>query len=154
MKNYEINENTMAVVPISYYKTKIIELDRELLILENAYKIMDYNCRYYGSTYKGRYKAGKDMLKSSYKIPIIVEESNGLIFFPTKSSLEDDCSWINYSYIKDIQKGEKTTKIVFNNGLVLESTRSKLSLDNQLARSMQLDSILRRRAKSLLSEKS
>lgn len=152
MKEYEINEDTLAVIPISYYKTKILELNNEYIVLDNAYKIMDYNCKYYGSTYRGRFNAGKSILNSSYKIPILVEESHRIIFFPTKSSLEDDCIWINYNHVKEIKKGEKT-KVIFNNGLFIEIDKSKLSLDNQLSRAIQLESIIRRRASSILTEK-
>ncbi len=153
MKEYEINEETMAIVPVSFYKTKVIEIEREIIVLENAYKLMDYNCRFYGSTYKGRYNAGKKMLNSSYKIPIIIHEGAGIIFFPTRSSLDEECAWINYNYVKSIEKGDNKTRINFTNNTYIESDRSKLSLNNQLARSMQLESIMRRRANSIYIEK-
>ena len=102
MKEYEINEETMAIIPINYNQTLVKEYDREYIIEKNAYEIMENSCEYYGSTYKGRLTAAKKMLNSSYKIPIIIEESQNIIFFPTKSTNHKDCEWIAlnniYSY--------------------------------------------------------
>ena len=101
MNEYEINELTMAVIPINYNQTLIKEYDNEYVIDKTAYEIMEDSCEYYGSSYKGRLSAAKKMLNSSYKIPIVIEESENIIFFPTKSSLLSDCCWINYNFIKN-----------------------------------------------------
>ena len=100
MKKYEINKETFAVVGKEDEKTRIIEKNEEYLIDSGAYQIMDESCCYYGSSYYGRLKAAKKMLNCSYKIPILVEESSCLIFFPIKSSLLKDCCWINLNSIK------------------------------------------------------
>ena len=86
------------------------------------------------------------MLSASYKLPIIVAESENMIFFPTKSSLEPDCCWINYSLIKNYQKtSEIVTRIRFYNNSEKEFIISKISLENQMNRSLRLQSILRQR---------
>ena len=145
MKEYEINEETMAIIPINYYKTLVKEYDREYVVEKNAYEIMEDSCEYYGSTYKGRLTAAKKMLNSSYKLPIIIEESENIIFFPTKSSLLDDCCWINYNYIKKYEKLENRVKITFKNNEEINVDMSKLSLDNQISRSSMLELISRKR---------
>jgi competence protein ComK len=106
---------------------------------------MENSCEYYGSTYKGRLTAAKKMLNSSYKLPIIIEESENIIFFPTKSSLLDDCCWINYNYIKKYEKLENRVKITFKNNDEINVDMSKLSLDNQISRSSMLELISRKR---------
>lgn len=143
--NYEINENTLAILYDGYDKTKIIELGNEYEINEKAYKIMEENCEYYGSTYVGRIKAAKKMLNCSYKIPVLVEESNSLIFFPTMSSLAEECSWINYSAIQDYAKKNNFVELRFENNKKIDIDMSKISLENQLARSSRLESIIRNR---------
>lgn len=145
MTEYEINEDTIAVIPINYYSTKIIEIENEYIINKNAYEIMDDSCKYYGSTYKGRLAASKKILDCAYKLPILVEESRNIIFFPTKSSLEDDCSWINYDYIKNIIKEQNGSiiKLINNKDIVLNV--SKLSLENQISRSTRLGYIIQKR---------
>lgn len=145
MVNYEINEDTLAVLYNGYDKTKVIEVNNEYEFDSKAYKIMEYNCEYYGSTYVGRIKAAKKILNCSYKIPVLVEESNSLIFFPTMSSLSEECSWINYGAIQNYKKNGENIEIEFINNKKLLVDMSKLSLENQLARSSRLESITRKR---------
>ncbi len=145
MENYEINEETYAVISEYFGQTKIIEKDSEWIIESQAYKIMDESCQYYGSSYKGRLTASKKMLECSYKLPIVVEESSCLIFFPTKSSLVDDCCWINLNSIKKVEKDGKNTKIIFNNDKEIVLEISKLSIDNQIYRSTKLESLIKKR---------
>lgn len=145
MKDYEINEETMAIIPINYYQTLVKEVDNEYIIEKKAYEIMENSCEYYGSSYKGRLTAAKKILNSSYKIPIIIEESENIIFFPTKSSLLEDCCWINYNFIKKYSKNGKKVKIIFNNNEEIELDMSKLSLENQISRSSMLELISRKR---------
>jgi competence protein ComK len=145
MNNYEINEETYAVIAQNLGKTRIIEKDCEYEVIKDAYKVMDESCKYYGSSYKGRLEAAKELLNCSYKLPIIVEESSVLIFFPIKSSLLDDCCWINPNSIKSIEKLDNKSKITFKNGKELVFDISKLSLENQIYRSSKLESIIFKR---------
>ena len=149
MNYYEINDETIAVLSIGYEKTKIIEKDNEFIVDKKAYSIMDESCMFYGSTYKGRLSAAKSILNCSYKLPILVEESSKLIFFPTKSSLEDDCCWINFSYIKEIIKDNNKCIIKFNNNKKIHINTSKLSIENQISRSTRLDYILNQRINNI-----
>ena len=98
--DYEIGEDTLAIISDGFSRTKIIEKDQEFVVEKSAFSIMEDSCEYYGSTYKGRVNAVKKLLKFNYKTPVLIEESRKIIFFPTKSYLLDDCSWINYNYIK------------------------------------------------------
>ena len=139
MKEYEINEETMAIIPISYNQTMVKELNNEYIIDKSAYKIMEDSCEYYGSTYKGRLKAAQKILDTNYKVPIIVEESENIVFFPTKSSLLEDCCWINYNFIKSYEKNGNNTKVYFNNKESVNFDISKLSLENQISRSSRLE---------------
>ena len=145
MKNYEINDDTYAVIGESEYRSKVIEKDNEYEIDKDAYSVMDESCEYYGSSYKGRLKAAKSMINCSYKLPILVEESTYLIFFPIKSSLEEDCVWINLNRIKSINKYNGKTEITFENNKKIVVDASKLSIDNQINRSARLESLLRKR---------
>ncbi len=145
MENYEINEDTYAVIAKSIGESRIIEKECEYIIKNDAYKIMDESCQYYGSSYKGRLKAAKKILNCSYKLPILVEESSHLIFFPIKSSLADDCCWVNLNSIKKIAKDGQNSKITFLNGKEMTFEISKLSLENQIYRSSRLESLIMNR---------
>lgn len=145
MKNYEINDETIAIISKGD-KSKVITLNNEFIVEKPGYKILDDSCKFYGSSYLGRLHSVKEMLSGRYKLPIIVAESENMIFFPTKSSLEPDCCWINYSLIKNYQKtSEIVTKIRFYNNSEKEFAISKISLENQMNRSLRLQSILRQR---------
>lgn len=145
MEIYEIYEDTYAVLSEQLGKTKIIEKEGEYLVENDAYNVMDESCKYYGSSYKGRIKAAKTILNCSYKLPVLVEESSCLIFFPIKSSLLDDCCWINLNSIKKIEKINNKSKIIFINNRELILNISKLSLENQIYRSTMLESIITKR---------
>ncbi len=145
MNSYEINEDTYAVFSEEIGKTRIIEKENEYIIDEDAYKVMDESCKYYGSSYKGRIEASKKLLNCSYKLPIIIEESSALIFFPIKSSLLQDCCWINANSIKKIEKIDNKCNITLNNGKKILLNISKLSLENQIYRSSKLESIIYKR---------
>lgn len=145
MENYEINEETMAIIPVGYNKTLIKEVNDQYLINEKAYEIMESSCEYYGSSYQGRVDASKKILNSNYKVPVLVEDSESIVFFPTKSSLLEDCCWINHNYIDSYEKDDKTTKITFKNKETINFDISKLSLENQISRSCKLELISRKR---------
>lgn len=145
MENYEINDETYVVMSSRVGETKIIEKEDEYDICCDAYKVMDESCKYYGSSYKGRLNAAKEILDCSYKLPILVEESTSLIFFPIKSSLADDCCWINLNSIKKVEKNGKKSRIILNNGKILEVDVSKMSIDNQIYRSTRFESIITKR---------
>lgn len=145
MNNYEINEETYAVISSDIGKTQIIEKNNDYIINNDAYKVMDESCKYYGSSYKGRLEAAKILLDCSYKLPILVEESSVLIFFPIKSSLLDDCCWINVNSIYNIEKIDNKSQITFKNGKKMIFDISKLSLENQIYRSTKLESIIFKR---------
>lgn len=149
MKNYEINEDTYAIIGEDVGKTKIIEKDNDYVIREDAYKIMDENCKYYGSSYYGRVESSKSILNCSYKLPVLVEESTCLIFFPIKSTLLDDCTWINLNSIKSIEKVDNQTKIIFTNGREIVFDISKLSLENQIYKSSKLETTIFKRINAI-----
>lgn len=106
---------------------------------------MEENCEYYGSTYEGRVKSAKKILNFSYKIPVLVEETEKIIFFPTKSTTDNSCCWINSNLVTERKKSGKNIKVQFKNGKEEEFDISKLSFENQLLRANMLNSMLSKR---------
>lgn len=144
---YEINEETIAIIPEDENKTRIIEVSNDYVIEQPTFSIMEENCEYYGSTYDGRITAAKKILNFSYKLPLLIEESEKLIFFPTTSATSDQCCWINHNHVKQRNKTLNGTKVTFTNGVVEEFKISKLSFENQLLRASMLDSMISKRIK-------
>ena len=84
------------------------------------------------------------MLGAEYKVPIVVEDSDNLIVFPTSSPTADDCMWISLKRVKKIEKIDNNhTKVIFDNNIELIVNCSYRSMENQLSRASRLDLILR-----------
>ena len=143
---YEVNKGTLAVMPNDLESSLVYEDENRYIINEKAYKIMDDSCKYFGSTYGGRKNGAKEILGAEYKVPIIVEDSNNLIVFPTTSPFSDDCVWICLKRVKNIFKVDSyNTKILFDNNVEIIVPCSFRSVENQLSRASRLDLILRNR---------
>jgi competence protein ComK len=105
---------------------------------------MEDSCKYFGSTYEGRKNGAKDILGAEYKVPIVVEDSNNLIVFPTTSPAAEDCCWISLKRVKKIEKiDSNNTKIIFDNNCEIIVDCSYRTIENQLSRASRLDLILR-----------
>lgn len=147
MDSYEINKETCAVVSVNDKVSKVIENESEYYVNKNTYEVMEDSCQYYGSTCDGRIKGTKMILGSNYKVPIIVEESNELIFFPTESPNSNNCSWLSLNNVKKYEREEGFTKVTFNSGKQMIVKMSIASFENQLLRANRLGSVVRKRTK-------
>ncbi len=145
MNTYEISEETLAILPIENYKSKIIEKDNEFIVNQTPYEIVDNSCQYFGSSFIGRHSGTKKLIGVSHKSPIIIEETKEIIFFPTTSPRIYDCCWISLNNINKYYKETNRTVILFNTGYALNLNISYGSLDNQILRAARLESVLRSR---------
>lgn len=57
--NYEINSETLAIISLDNGTSKIIEKDYTVEISCNHLKIIDNSCKYFGSSYTGRFEGTK-----------------------------------------------------------------------------------------------
>lgn len=143
--NYEINEGTLAILAKNK-KSLILEDDKKYVVDSLPFDVVDHSCKYFGSSYEGRKEGTKEILHINYKVPIIVDNSRNLIFFPTNSPISDDCSWLSLKSIKSIKEGNfNTTDVIFNNGVSINIPVSKRTMDNQILRASRLDLIMRNR---------
>ena len=76
MNNYEINDETLAIIPKNNKITIVYEKYNCFIINQNIKDIINNSCKYYGSTFEGRKVASSSILKVNYKVPILIEESN------------------------------------------------------------------------------
>lgn len=143
--NYEINSSTIAIIPLEKRKSKVIELEDNYVILKSTTEIINDSCKYFGSSYEGRHEGTKSLTGINYKSPIIIEETNEMIFFPTSSPRFDNCYWISLRHIDKYEKEKNKCKILFKNGYLLSLDISYGSLQNQILRSTLLQSIIRDR---------
>lgn len=148
MDSYEINNDTLAIIPVNDYKSKIIEKGRTFIIDSTPMKIIENSCQYFGSSYNGRFLGTKKLIGVTHKAPIIIEESSEIIFFPTNSPRLYECAWISLKNLTNYKRNNDNSVILFNNGNLLDLDISYGSLDNQVLRAARLESVLRSRKKN------
>ena len=142
MNNYEMNFDTLAIIPLNSTETKIIEKEGEYIVNISSMKIIDDGCRFFGSSYIGRSEGTKSMIGINYKAPIIIEETTPIIFFPTLSPRLEACSWISFRDVDKSIKKENKSIIIFKNGREIELNLSYKILQNQILRASYLNSTL------------
>ena len=144
MKTYVINNNTVALIYLNF-KTLVIEKEKQFYINDIPNNIIKYSCEYFGCSFKGRIEGTKYLTGITHKVPIIVEESNEIIFFPLSSPRLNSCSWLRNKYIDMYYKSEKGCNIVMVNGEKFEINCSYEIINNQILRSSRLESVIRYR---------
>lgn len=139
---YEINSQTLAIVPIDKNTSKIYEEETEYIIKKSANSIIKFNCEFYGSSYQGRCIGTKSLTGIKTKFPIIIEESRNIIFFPTTSTRNKQSMWIALNKIKSYKKYKYDSQIIFENDSRINTNISLYSLENQICRATMLKSKL------------
>ena len=145
LESYYINRGTCAVVPIDKDVSEVIELECTYIVNKSSKQIIDESCKYFGSSYQGRFDGSKEILNMNYKLPILIEEFSNMIFFPTSSPRFEYSLWVSFNNIKEYVKNGEGSKIIFNNNKELLLKTSYYSIENQIFRSAMLDSFIRRR---------
>ena len=149
MNDYEISEKTLAIIPLDKERCKIVEDTGDLIVNKTAMRIIDESCKFFGSSYEGRFYGTKTMTGITHKSPIIVEESRKIIFFPTNSPRVSKCIWISFNNISSYDGDGKDCIIQFSCGKNLYLHSSYAIIDNQILRSTRLESVLTRRVENL-----
>lgn len=143
--SYEINKDTCAILNLSEDVSKIIESKNEYLLPKRTFEVMEDSCVYYGSSYEGRLKGTKMILGCNYKLPIIVEETNDIIFFPTSGTNTDKCSWISLNNVINYEDYKGYTKVTFLGGKSAIIKISPNSFETQLLRATRLQNLIKKR---------
>lgn len=128
-----INGKTL-IIYYDNFNTIMINTDGKIIINGNFIRsILNKSCIFYGSSLNGRLKGSKDLLKCRYKLPIIISESNRLIFFPVNNYF-----WINFNMIESFEKKENHTIITFKNGYKRSIFVSYRVVNNQMLKCSRL----------------
>lgn len=153
IESYEINKDTCAVINVGTEASQIIEKENDYLLPKKTFEVMEDSCAYYGSTLDGRLKGTKMILGANYKLPIIIEESNDMIFFPTTGSNNENCSWISLKHIEKYESYKGYTKVTFDEGKSVIVRMSYSSFETQLFRAMRLREIIKERSEKTMADK-
>ena len=142
--NYEINDETLAVLPISDNKCRVVENSNEYYIDTNSFDVIEHSCEYFGSTFLGRHVGSIKMLGSRYKTPIIIAETDSIIVFPTHSPRNKECIWICLNNINNL-----LLKNYCKRGDILELNISYNVVNNQILKATRLKHIIDERKNTL-----
>ena len=147
---YEINKGTLAIMPNENESSLVYEDEDRFLVEQSPFQIMEESCKYFGSTYEGRKDSARSILGAEYKVPVIVEDTNNLIVFPTTSPKADDCIWISLKRVKDFERIDGcNTRVIFDNNKEIIVPVSYRTLENQISRASRLDFMMRMRKTNL-----
>lgn len=136
--DYEITTKTCAVKYRDERSCTVIEGENEIIINKPINKYLNYNCNYFGSSLEGRLKSSQMILGMKYKLPIIIEESREIVFFPTSSPRKQNCTWISLGNIDKYEKNDLSTVVTFTSGKKYKFDISIESFENQLLRASKL----------------
>jgi competence protein ComK len=149
IEEYEVNPFTMFVKPIAYGSkiySEIFEVEDEFLSPFKPLDIIRNSCEYYGSDYEGRRNGTKQLVGYAHKIPIAIDPTNRIFFFPTTSPSRQECIWISHEHVKDYERvNPQETLILFNNNQSFIFPVSCSSIISQLERTAYLRTKLMQR---------
>lgn len=146
INNYIVNLETLLLIPVSDKCTKVFEMEEEFLVKKNIMQIIKDSCLFFGSSLEGRKEGTKSLLKCGIKVPIIIEDSNNLILFPTSSYKNDKNIWVVYNNLMDYKKYDlENTLFLFKNNNDIKVNVKFNIVDNQVIRCLKLDTIIRKR---------
>ncbi|MBB6453992.1 competence protein ComK [Salirhabdus euzebyi] len=137
VNDYRINRNTMAIIPLygSTFNCKILEPNKEIYCTKTIEQLMEEACIDGGATYIGRRQAMEKLLRTKSKLPIPVNPSNGVFFFPNRSPKERNCCWLSFFHIKDFVKHKQDvthTELILHDDTILVLDTSYSSVRRQM----------------------
>lgn len=140
--SHEITPLTLAVISQQDKNkkttTKIMEEQAEFIVDLVPSKVIDYACKFFGSSLKGRRAGTREVCGITHKAPICIDPTSGMYFFPTASPANPDCSWLAHSHISHMNQTEDhCTEVIFKSGQRIIVEVSYGSMVNQLQRTAQ-----------------
>ena len=113
---YIITKNTFLLKANEKNGTKIIERGKEKNSKESMLTIINDSCSYYRFSLEYRLYESKEEFKKNYKLPIIIDNVQKIIFFPLKSITSKDNIWVSYNNITTFLRKKNNTLLIFNDG--------------------------------------
>ncbi|WHY73875.1 competence protein ComK [Fictibacillus enclensis] len=149
---YEIHGDTMALLPIfqeyGELLTKVLEKHQTLVTSEKPKGVIQYNCRYYGSSYRGRKDGATAIMGYLKRAPIVISEHLGIFFIPLESPDNESCIWIAQAHVKQVKPtSPDTSDIIFSNDTFISVNQGKSALETKIHRATHYRFVLELRIK-------
>ncbi len=153
LNSYEINVDTLVIIPIGKSKSKVYEYGGEFIVNQSSLKIIENSCLFFGSSYDGRKEGTKSLIGIDMKVPIVIEDSRNIIFFPTSSCIRESSIWISFqNLIKYTKYNELSTVLYFHDNVQIKVGCKYNLIDNQIVRCIKLEKTLINRRNFLKKE--
>jgi competence protein ComK len=113
-EDYEISQTTIALLHNHHekYQTKILDLEGEFYSSKPIMKLLEEACLNNCSTYEGRRQAVIHFTNYTQRIPILINQFEKIIAFPTHSPEQSHCIWIFFHQILEISPINKTQSLI------------------------------------------
>lgn len=153
LSSYEINFETLLIIPCGKLKSTVYEIDEEFVVNKTPLEIVKDSCLYFGCSYDGRKDGTKSLIGVDMKVPIIIEDSKNIIFFPISSCINKNSIWISYQNLLKYSKLNEFSTVLYFQGNKKIGVDAKYNLvDNQVIRCNKLDSLLVKRKNFMKKE--
>jgi competence protein ComK len=150
IEEYEVNPYTMFIKPVTYGSkvySEIYELEDDYLSPFKPLEIIKKSCEYFSSSFEGRKEGTKQLIGITHKVPIVIDPTNFIYFFPTTSPTRSECVWISHEHILDYHRiDSRQTRVVFQNKQSFILPISRSSFENQMLRTALLKTTLMQRS--------
>lgn len=149
IEEYEVNPYTMFIQPKVYGSkvySQIFELEDEFLSPFKPIDIIKKSCEYFSSSFEGRKNGTKQLIGITHKVPIAIDPSNYIYFFPTTSPNRSECIWVSHEHVLKYERlAPDQTRVTFQNKQSFVFPISHSSFENQLLRTALLRTKLMQR---------
>jgi len=149
IEEYEVSPYTMFIKPVVYGSkvySQIYELEDEFLSPFKPLDIIKKSCEYFSSSFEGRKEGTKQLIGITHKVPIVIDPSNFIYFFPTTSPTRSECIWISHEHITNYRRIDpRQTQVTFQNKQSFILPISHSSFENQMLRTALLRTRLMQR---------
>ncbi|MGG5253323.1 competence protein ComK [Neobacillus sp. SM06] len=149
IEEYEVNPYTMFIKPTVYGSkvySQIYELEDEFLSPFKPIEIIKKSCEYFSSSFEGRKNGTKQLIGITHKVPIAIDPSNYIYFFPTTSPNRSECIWVSHEHVLNYARfAPDQTQVTFQNKQSFIFPISYSSFENQLLRTALLRTKLMQR---------
>jgi competence protein ComK len=140
----------MFIKPVTYGSkvySEIYELEDDYLSPFKPLEIIKKSCEYFSSSFEGRKEGTKQLIGITHKVPIVIDPTNFIYFFPTTSPTRSECVWISHEHILDYHRiDSRQTRVVFQNKQSFILPISRSSFENQMLRTALLKTTLMQRS--------
>jgi len=108
-----MNPNEVLYLRPTPNGTLMVTEQQTLHIQENAQDYLAGWCLALGSSLRGSADVVRHHLDVKQKLPVLVDPTDRLLFFPTLSKEHPECVWINYAKIRKLKALTTGTLVIF-----------------------------------------